>query len=52
MFIGTGDADIMEHILKSNFYGYEKGDMFCKIFKDFLGDGIFNVDGAAWKKQR
>ena len=44
--------DAVKHVLKSNFYNYEKGDGFRLVFKDFLGNGIFTADGAIWKLHR
>ncbi|ODQ53507.1 putative P450 oxidoreductase [Saitoella complicata NRRL Y-17804] len=44
--------DSVEHILKTNFENYEKGCVFNSNLKALLGDGIFNVDGHAWKTQR
>ncbi|XP_057971114.1 cytochrome P450 CYP94D108-like [Malania oleifera] len=42
----------VEHMLKTNFENYPKGDRFIPPFKDFLGHGIFNVDSDLWKLQR
>ncbi|KAK6153387.1 hypothetical protein DH2020_013026 [Rehmannia glutinosa] len=50
--IFTANAANVEHILKSNFHNYEKGELFRSSFRDFLGDGIFNSDGENWKFQR
>ncbi|BFZ60673.1 hypothetical protein YB2330_001715 [Saitoella coloradoensis] len=44
--------DSVEHILKTNFENYEKGLVFNSNLKALLGDGIFNVDGHVWKRQR
>jgi cytochrome P450 len=43
---------VIEHVLKSNFYSYEKGPFFHEILSSFLGGGIFNADGEQWKGQR
>ncbi|KAG0607846.1 hypothetical protein M758_8G059500 [Ceratodon purpureus] len=48
----TADPANVEHILKTNFANYPKGKVFHENFDAFLGDGIFNVDGEIWKKQR
>lgn len=48
----TANADNVQHILKSRFYNYPKGDVFRATLRDFLGDGIFNADGQNWKSQR
>ncbi|CAH9073824.1 unnamed protein product [Cuscuta europaea] len=42
----------VEHILKARFSVYSKGDFARTTLADFLGDGIFNVDGEKWKFQR
>ena len=49
----TIDPRVVEHMLKTNFDGYEisrgvRGD----ALRDFLGDGIFNADGKKWLIQR
>lgn len=48
----TANPANVQHILKSNFPNYEKGDFFKAGLQDFLGDGIFNSDGQTWKFQR
>ncbi|PON37976.1 Cytochrome P450, E-class, group I [Parasponia andersonii] len=48
----TGNPAVVQHILKSNFPNFGKGDAFRVNVTDFLGDGIFAVDGQAWKFQR
>ena len=42
----------IQYILKTNFDNYIKGNEQYTIFKDLLGDGIFNTDGEKWKQQR
>uniref|UniRef100_A0A7N0VF83 Cytochrome P450 n=1 Tax=Kalanchoe fedtschenkoi TaxID=63787 RepID=A0A7N0VF83_KALFE len=42
----------VEHMLKTNFENYPKGPRFIFLLRDFLGDGIFNVDADLWKLQR
>ncbi|XP_043697683.1 cytochrome P450 94A2-like [Telopea speciosissima] len=42
----------VQHILKTQFYKYPKGDFFRDTLFDFLGDGIFNADDDNWKFQR
>lgn len=39
-------------VLKDNFENYVKGENFSSLFTDFLGDGIFNSDGANWRMHR
>ncbi|XP_027062057.2 cytochrome P450 94A2-like [Coffea arabica] len=48
----TANPATVQHILKSHFSVYEKGDIFRATLSDFLGDGIFNADGDKWKFQR
>lgn len=50
--IDTANPANVQHILKTNFINYEKGPLFRTTFYDFLGNGIFNVDGETWKFQR
>nr|XP_043612914.1 cytochrome P450 704C1-like isoform X2 [Erigeron canadensis] len=42
----------VEHILKSNFPNYTKGDYHKSIMKDLFGNGIFAADGDIWRHQR
>ncbi|KAJ0980864.1 hypothetical protein J5N97_009119 [Dioscorea zingiberensis] len=42
----------VEHILKTNFENYPKGQRSTTFLKDFLGQGIFNSDGEQWRHQR
>lgn len=48
----TANPANVEHILKTHFHNYDKGDFFRTTLRDFLGDGIFNSDGENWKFQR
>lgn len=48
----TANPSNVEHILKTKFAVYEKGNDFTTILRDLLGHGIFNVDGEEWKLQR
>ncbi|KAG1341892.1 Cytochrome P450 94B3 [Cocos nucifera] len=48
----TGNPKNVEHILKTNFENYPKGNDFVNLLEDFLGHGIFNADGDHWKLQR
>lgn len=48
----TANSAVVEHVLKSNNSNYPKGPRFVSILQDFLGTGIFNVDGHLWKVQR
>ncbi|CAH1419105.1 unnamed protein product [Lactuca virosa] len=51
MIITANPANV-EYILRSNFENYPKGKPFTDILGDFLGMGIFNVDGELWSTQR
>ncbi|KAF9351088.1 Protein kinase alk2 [Mortierella sp. NVP85] len=43
----------LEHVLKSNFWSYEKGPLFSMMLGDIFGTGgVFGCDGSKWKFQR
>lgn len=46
------DPANVEHILKTNFANYPKGEVYHSYMEVLLGDGIFNADGEQWRKQR
>lgn len=48
----TANPENVEHVLKTRFSNYPKGKAFTEILGDFLGCGIFNVDGEMWYTQR
>ncbi|GKB66161.1 cytochrome P450 94B3-like protein [Tanacetum coccineum] len=48
----TANPTNVEHMLKTNFQNYPKGAPFTDVLGDFLGMGIFNVDGELWSTQR
>ncbi|KAM0903972.1 hypothetical protein ACQ4PT_018317 [Festuca glaucescens] len=48
----TANPATVEHMLRGRFDNYPKGAPFSAILADFLGRGIFNVDGDAWLFQR
>ncbi|KAJ4831129.1 hypothetical protein Tsubulata_000660 [Turnera subulata] len=50
--IVTANPRNVEYILKTNFNNFPKGKPFTEILGDFLGYGIFNVDGELWRTQR
>ncbi|XP_049347953.1 LOW QUALITY PROTEIN: cytochrome P450 94A2-like [Solanum verrucosum] len=50
--IFTANPSNVQYILKTHFHIYQKGHVFKSTMADFLGDGIFNVDGEIWKYQR
>ncbi|KAI3959346.1 hypothetical protein MKW98_018936 [Papaver atlanticum] len=43
---------IVEHILKTNFSNYPKGEAFHTCMEELLGVGIFNSDGDMWRQHR
>ncbi|KAG8654144.1 hypothetical protein MANES_05G104700v8 [Manihot esculenta] len=46
------DPANVEHVLKTNFANYPKGETYHSYMEVLLGEGIFNVDGELWRKQR
>ncbi|KAF3435231.1 hypothetical protein FNV43_RR22318 [Rhamnella rubrinervis] len=50
--IVTANPENVEYMLKTNFNNFPKGRLFTEILGDFLGFGIFNVDGELWRTQR
>ncbi|EEF50911.1 cytochrome P450 94B3 [Ricinus communis] len=50
--IVTANPENVEYMLKTNFNNFPKGEPFTEILGDFLGYGIFNVDGEIWHRQR
>ncbi|KAI3503563.1 hypothetical protein L1887_32009 [Cichorium endivia] len=48
----TANPENVEYMLKTNFINFPKGKPFTDILNDFLGCGIFNVDGELWHAQR
>ena len=48
----TADPRNVEHVLRLNFNNYPKGPNFTDIFRDLLGNGIFNADNELWQLQR
>lgn len=48
----TANPANVEHILKTHFDNYPKGERFIDLLGDFLGEGIFNSDGELWRIQR
>ncbi|KAK4730743.1 hypothetical protein R3W88_023731 [Solanum pinnatisectum] len=48
----TANPKNVEYMLKTRFDNFPKGKNFSTILGDFLGRGIFNVDGDLWRFQR
>ncbi|KAF0406854.1 cytochrome P450 [Gigaspora margarita] len=51
-FIMINDPQLLDHMLKTNFESFEKGDILHELMYDLFGDGIFGVDRDLWKFQR
>ncbi|GMH11915.1 hypothetical protein Nepgr_013756 [Nepenthes gracilis] len=48
----TSDPRNLEHLLKTKFPNFPKGQYFRSTVRDLLGDGIFNADDDTWQRQR
>ncbi|OVA05873.1 Cytochrome P450 [Macleaya cordata] len=48
----TANPRNVEHILKTKFSNFRKGEFFRTNTYDLLGDGIFNANGEIWHRQR
>lgn len=48
----TANPNNVEYMLKTRFDNFPKGKPFSVILGDFLGRGIFNVDGDSWRFQK
>ncbi|KAJ0257864.1 Cytochrome P450 [Hirschfeldia incana] len=48
----TANPANVEHILKTNFRNYPKGEYYRERFRELLEDGIFNADDELWKEER
>lgn len=48
----TSDPRNLEHLLKTKFTNFPKGQFFRSTVRDLLGDGIFGADDDVWKRQR
>ncbi|KAG0309358.1 hypothetical protein BGZ98_003153 [Dissophora globulifera] len=46
------DPEKIDHVLRVNFWAYEKGARFKESLRPLVGDGIFSADGEHWKWQR
>ncbi|KAK5797260.1 cytochrome P450 [Linnemannia elongata] len=46
------EPKIVEHVLKTNFPNYIKGEMLTGLLEDIIGKGFFLVDGAEWSVVR
>ncbi|KAF9998579.1 hypothetical protein BGZ65_005928, partial [Modicella reniformis] len=50
--INVIDPDIIDHVLRINFWSYEKGPRSKETLFPLVGEGIFSADGEHWKWQR
>ncbi|ORY95137.1 putative P450 oxidoreductase [Lobosporangium transversale] len=50
--IAINDPVLLEHIMKTNFENYEKGDIQNSNMSQVLGNGIFDSDGDLWRMHR
>ena len=41
--------DVLQHVLATDFYGFEKGPELRYQMRTLLGTGVFNADGDMWK---
>lgn len=46
------DPKDIEHVLKTNFENYQRGQDLNNALRGLLGEGIFNADGQSWFVQR
>jgi len=51
-YVITSEPQNLEHVLKTKFTIYPKGNYFRDIVSELLGDGIFAADNETWQKQR
>ncbi|XP_017701497.1 cytochrome P450 94A1-like [Phoenix dactylifera] len=51
-FVFTANPSNVEHVTRTNFHNYPKGDSILATFHDFLGRGILNANGEDWLVQR
>ncbi|KAF9116102.1 hypothetical protein BGX27_004900 [Mortierella sp. AM989] len=50
--LNISDPDMIDHVLRINFWAYEKGEFMRKALEPLVGGGIFAADGEHWKWQR
>ncbi|OCH92181.1 cytochrome P450 monooxygenase pc-2 [Obba rivulosa] len=48
----TSDPSLIKMMLVTDFSKFEKGNVFREMMRSFLGNGVFNSDGAIWKFHR
>ncbi|KAF8929918.1 hypothetical protein BGZ58_008601 [Dissophora ornata] len=50
--INIADPSMVDHVLRINFWAYEKGSIVKNTLEPMVGEGIFGADGEHWKWQR
>ncbi|KAF9208174.1 hypothetical protein BGZ49_009571 [Haplosporangium sp. Z 27] len=50
--INITDPEMVEHVLKGNFWAYVKGPYLRSTLEPLVGQGIFGADGEHWRWQR
>ncbi|KAF9114953.1 hypothetical protein BGX27_009383 [Mortierella sp. AM989] len=50
--INISDPEMVDHVLKANFWAYVKGPYLKKSLGPLVGEGIFGADGEHWRWQR
>ncbi|KAF9907268.1 Protein kinase alk2 [Linnemannia zychae] len=50
--VAFSNPAVLEHVLKTNFWAYEKGPFIHNALFVLLGNGIFGADGHLWNWQR
>ncbi|KAF9347482.1 hypothetical protein BGX26_001033 [Mortierella sp. AD094] len=50
--INIRDPEMIDHVLRTNFWKYEKGEFFRAVLAPLIGGGIFGADGQHWRWQR
>ncbi|KAI0337412.1 cytochrome P450 monooxygenase pc-3 [Trametopsis cervina] len=48
----TSDANVVKHVLATEWQDFVKGEMFDSFMRSVLGTGVFNSDGDMWKFHR
>ncbi|KAI8351103.1 cytochrome P450 [Mortierella sp. GBAus27b] len=50
--VNIRDPEMVDHMLRVNFWAYEKGPRVKQSLYPLVGEGIFGADGEHWKWQR
>ncbi|KAF9946040.1 hypothetical protein BGZ72_000743 [Mortierella alpina] len=50
--INITDPEMLDHVLRVNFWAYEKGAYLRNTLSPMVGQGIFGADGEHWRWQR